>query len=237
MRGSVARRALSGAVGVFFLLLSSACAVGAADTGELPVPTFPAPATAGPDEPGTAVPEDGLPAECGTVLAAGDLEALLGLPLASVGVRTVIGQPSPSVGRTERVTCSYTTSRAAGDLAGRAPLLDINASTYTSAEAAADHWWVNVAAGDVPGAEMPIGAAPAVLLDGPGNDTLMVLNGTETVTLVLPDEVRVGDRTSAETLVDLALRVLPAVSGPAGAPASGSATPQVLVEAAEARGG
>ena len=40
----------------------------------------------------------------------------------------------------------------------------------------------------------------------------MVANGAETLTFVLPERIRIRDLSAADTLVDLALRVLPTVA-------------------------
>ena len=60
--------------------------------------------------------------------------------------------------------------------------------------------------------ELPIGSAGAVLVERGGEALLSVVYGPATVTLVLPDQPLPGGRPRAEALVDLALRVLPAVA-------------------------
>jgi hypothetical protein len=209
MRGSVARRWFSGAVGVLVLLLLPACATASGDDLGPPLPTFEA---AAPDSADGATPQDGetgLPDDCERVLRAADLD--------SVGSRTTIGVPAPSVGRTERVACAYTATGPTGDLRRGAALLDVNSAAYVDDAAAAGQWRVNAEAEDGAAREFAIGAARAVLVERPGEAVLMVVNRSSTVTLVLPDEVRVGDLEAQEILVDLALRVLPQVSGQASA--------------------
>jgi hypothetical protein len=49
---------------------------------------------------------------------------------------------------------------------------------------------------------------------------LLVANGAETLTFVLPQPVRIRDLSAADTLVDVALRVLPAVAAGAAPPAA-----------------
>jgi hypothetical protein len=230
MRGSVTRRALSGAIGVLLLLVSSSCATSSAAPGALPVPTFSAPPAGGGAAPGAAPGEKGLPGECERILGVDALGALLGLPLDSVAVRTVVGVPAPSVGRDERLDCRYIAATSVGDRRRGAALLDIALGSYVDADAAARQWRVNSEAMDGPSRELALGAASAVLVERSGEAMLLVVNDAETVTLVLPADVRVGERTSEETLVDLALRVLGALSGTA--PAADPSTPSVVTEAA-----
>lgn len=210
MRGGVTRRGLSGACGVLLVLVTAACGTASGEPDRLPVPTFDASATSAPTGPGAPV-ATGLPADCTRILTPEDLAALFGRPLGSVAVRTTVGAGAPSVGRTERTTCSYT---GAGGERGR--LLDMVAGRYTDADAAASHWRVNAAAEDGEARDLPIGAAPGVLVERPGEAVLLVVNGADTLTLVLPDGVRVGDRTGADLLADLAQRVLPRLA-PGGA--------------------
>ncbi len=190
------------------------CGSASGEPAALPVPTFAASAeSAAAGSPGS--PDEGrLPDDCARVLTSNDLGALFGLPLESVAVKTVIGAPAPSVGRTERLGCRYT--RAGG---AREGLLDLNVSTYTDADAAARQWRTNADAEDGSRRDVPLGSAQGVLVERPQEAVLMVVNGTETLTFVLPDRVRIRDLSAGDTLVDLALRVLPAVSGTSAAPA------------------
>jgi hypothetical protein len=201
-------RAAAGAALLALAGALTACGTAEGSPAPLPVPTFPplvVATTAGPAESG----DDGrLPDDCGRVLAGNDLGALFGLPLDSVVVRTTIGAPVPAVGRTERVACRYT--RFGGD---RADLLDVNISTYTDAEAAAKQWRTNADAEDGGHRDVQLGAARGVLVERPAEAVLMIANGTETLTFVLPEKIRIGSLSAADTLTDLALRVLPAVSG------------------------
>ena len=193
----------------------TSCGSAAGEPGALPVPTFAAsPASAGAAGAGGAVDQGRLPDDCTRLLAGNDLGALFGLPLDSVAVRTTLGTPAPAVGRTERLTCSYArTSGARGDL------LDINISAYTDAEAATKQWRTNAAVEDGPHRDVPLGDARGVLVERPTDAVLLVANGAGTLTFVLPQPVRIRDLSAADTLVDLALRVLPTVSADA-APAS-----------------
>jgi hypothetical protein len=157
-----------------------------------------------------------VPDDCARLLSVGDLGALLGLPLDTVAVRTTMGVPSPSVGRTERLDCAYT-GTAGGPAAGR-PLLGLNAAAYTDDASAADHWRINADAQDGARRDFAIGAASAVLVEQGGESLLTVLYGSGTLTFTLPGRPPPGNRAPADVLVDLALRVLPAVAGAAPKP-------------------
>lgn len=189
------------------LLVSAGCATsGAVIT---PVPTFAVPAADGSAGPGEADRTGAVPTECGDMLSAADLGALLGRPLDSVTVRTTIGVAEPSVGRTERVACRYT-----GTGASRGVLLDINVARYSDAPAALKQWTTNVGVEDGDRRDLSIGAAPAALFDRAGESVLMVTYDDDTLTFVLPEGPRPGDRPRGDVLVDLALRVLPVVGPP-----------------------
>jgi len=199
--GRAARALLAGAL---------ALAIGGCGTSEAEptaVPTFP---TATGPGPATTAADDGrvIPADCGRILGAPDLEAVMGLPLGSVALRTTIGVPQPAVGRTERVSCRYT---RVGDGGGR-PLLDVNATAYRDAAAASAQWQVNVRAESGERRDLPLGSAPGVIFEKRGQAVLMVAHSTSNLTLVLPDQPLPGGKTRSDALVDLALRVLPAVS-------------------------
>jgi hypothetical protein len=191
----------------------AACSSAAGEPGTLPVPTFPSSASAAAS--GTAGPVDQgrLPDDCIRVLGGNDLGALFGLPVDSVAVHTTIGTPAPSVGRTERLGCSYTRSGGAHD-----DLLDLNVGAYTDPESAAKQWRTNVAAEDGDRRDVALGGAHGVLVERPQEAVLMIANGAETLTFVLPDRIRIRDLSAGDTLVDLALRVLPTVAGGAAAP-------------------
>ncbi|MHA6783446.1 hypothetical protein ACVGOW_21010 [Pseudonocardia saturnea] len=201
------------------VLLSTGCA--SADAETTPVPMFPLPSADGSTQPGEAERTGALPTECGEFLAVADLGALLGLPLDSVTVRTTIGVAEPSVGRTERVACRYS-----GTGEARGTLLDINAARYVDAAAAAKQWRTNTGVESGERTDLAIGAAQAALFDRSSESVLMVTFDDDTLTFVLPEGPRPGDRPRGDVLVDLALRVLPAVGPPgAGPPAPVPTTP------------
>ena len=197
------------------------CGSAAGEPPALPVPTFAAATeSAASGSPGV-VQEGRLPDDCTRVLSGNDLGALFGLPLESVVVKTVLGAPAPSVGRTERLGCRYTRTGGARD-----GLLDINVGAYTDSAAAALQWRTNVDAEDGTRRDVPLGGAQGVLIERPQEAVLMVANGAETLTFVLPERVRIRDLSAGDTLVDLALRVLPTVSA-AVPPATPPAPPAV----------
>ncbi|TQM37243.1 hypothetical protein [Pseudonocardia cypriaca] len=205
MRGAGGGRAARALLAAALALAIGACGTSEAEPTALP--TFP---TADGSGPAATAADDGrvIPVDCGRILAAPDLEAVMGLPLGSVAVRTTVGVPQPAVGRTERVSCRYT---RAGDGGGRA-LLDINATAYRDPAAASAQWQVNVKAESGERRDMPLGSAPAVVFEKRGQAVLMVAHSTSNLTLVLPDQPLPGGKTRVDALVDLALRVLPAVS-------------------------
>lgn len=174
---------------------------------EVPVPTFPAEAVA--DGTPAALVDPGMPDDCVRILAPEDLVAVLGLPLGSVAVRSTAGVPEPSVGRVERIACRYTgiAGRVAGDV-----LLEFNASRYVDGDAAARQWTVNVAAENGPLQHVRIGTAAAVVRDAPARPLLSVVHSDVAVTLTLPPGAPAAPgNTSADTLSDLAVRVLDAL--------------------------
>ena len=87
-----------------------------------------------------------------------------------------------------------------------------------AARAAAQQWRTNAAAEDGTHRDVALGGARGVLIERPQEVVLMVANGAETLTFVMSQKVRIRDLSAGDTLVDLALRVLPAVSRAATAP-------------------
>ena len=80
--------------------------------------------------------------------------------------------------------------------------------------------------------DLPIGSAGAVLVERGGEALLSVVYGPATLTLILPDQPLPGGRPRTEALVDLALRVLPAVAPPASSPTT--TTPTAAADGAPA---
>jgi hypothetical protein len=180
-------------------------------TGSTALPTFAA-STAQPGTTRAGLDEGAIPDDCERLLKVAELNALLGLPLDTVTVRSTLGIAEPSVGRTERVACRYS-AKGAGPAQGR-PLLLLNAAAYTSPDAAQQQWRRNADIEDGVHRDLPLGKAGAVLVERGGEALLSVVYGPATLTLILPDQPLPGDRPRTEALVDLALRVLPAIAQP-----------------------
>jgi hypothetical protein len=201
------------AIALGLVLLTTACG-GAAPQGPS-VPTFPAPSP-GAGAPGPAAVDEGvIPDDCTRLLATADLNALLGLPLDSVTVRSTRHVAAPSVGRTERIACDYS-----GQGGVRGSLLKLDVSAYTDPDAAAAQWRVNVGAEDGTRTDLPIGSASAALFERRGEAVLRVVHGASNLAFLLPARALPDSRTPAETLVDLALRVLPTIAATSGAGAA-----------------
>lgn len=210
-------------------LLLAGCASG--PSAATPVPTFRAEVTTTrPPEPGP-VGTGVVPADCTPVLAPADLGALLGLPMGGVAVRSTVGVPIPAVGRTERLDCAYTGTQDAGPARGR-DLLSVGLTAYSDADAARAQWQRNLDAEDGDRRDVPLGAASATLVERRGEALLSVLYGSGTVGLLLPDRPLPGGRSVEDVLVDLALRVLPAIAGSAPASAAASSSSAAPVRAA-----
>ncbi|MGQ0573439.1 MAG: hypothetical protein ACT4RN_04440 [Pseudonocardia sp.] len=206
MRGAGRARARRTAAWLLLAMAASVCAACTTTAYEVPVPTFPGP----PRIAGAATAGDAALADCEQVLPVADLVALLGLPLESVTVRTIVGVPEPSVGRVERIACRYTGS------SGRArgmPLLELNAARYVDAASASRQWRINAAAEDGPRRTLALGTAPGMLVERAGEALFTVVDRDVALTITLPARApRAPQRTAADTLADLALRVLAAVS-------------------------
>lgn len=201
-----------GRVVAVVLALVTAAACGGAPSSSTALPTFVAP-TSPAGGPPVAGPDQGaVPDRCEELLTVADLGALLGLPLDSVTLRTTLHVAQPGVGRTERVACRYT---GTGPVSGT--LLDIDVSAYSDPDAAAEQWRVNAAAEDGDRRTLPIGSASAVLVERPREAVLRVVHGASNITFLLPARRLPDNRSEADVLVDLALRLLAAV-GPADAP-------------------
>ena len=82
--------------------------------------------------------------------------------------------------------CTYSGTAAAGPDSGRR-LLAINAAAYTTPAAARAQWMLNAAIEDGVHRDQPVGTAPGVLVERPGEALLAVQYGSGTVTLDLPD--------------------------------------------------
>lgn len=205
------RDALGGIV-LCALAAAGCSALAAEGTAPLPVPTFSAPAADAPGATTGGGQEGALPDDCARVISPAEVEALLGRPIGTVTVRTVEHRPSPAVGRTERVVCRYTS------IDGAAELLGVDLGAFVDAAAAAAQWERNRDAEDGTPTPLTLGRARAALVPRPGGTALLVVDRATTLTLTLSERVRVGDSPAGQTLADLALRILPVVSGPVPAP-------------------
>lgn len=215
MRRVAGGRALARALPALAVLaLGAAC--GVSDAAPTELPTFPVVST----EPSvqTDVRDGLIPDDCEQLLGVADLNAVLGLPLDTVAVRTTIGVAEPSVGRTERVACRYS-GTGSGPVHGQR-LLDINAAAYTDSDAADRQWRRNADAEDGARRDLPIGSAGAVIVERNEEALLSVVYGPVILTVVLPEQPLPGGRPRAEAVVDLALRVLPAVVTPSPPPST-----------------
>lgn len=186
------------------------------------VPTFPPGARTSASAGG--VLDDGkVPDDCARLFPDSALGAWMGMPLGTVIVRTTIGVPSPSVGRIERVDCEYR-GTAGGPARGKM-LLKLNAGAFTDSEAAYKQWRTNADNEDGTRRDVPIGAASAALVERRGEALLMVVYGSGTLTVLLPDRPLPGGRQRGDALLDLALRVLPALAETAPPPSTPARPP------------
>jgi hypothetical protein len=216
MRGGTGRlRALRAGLAVAMtLIMTGGCTTSEPEPGTA-VPTFP-PNTHTSTSSGGA-PDDGkVPDDCERVFPDSALGAWMGMPLGTVGVRTTIGVPAPSVGRTERLDCEYT--GLPGGPARGMVLLKLNAGAFTDPDAARKQWRTNADSEDGAHRDISIGDASAVLIERRGEAVLMVVYGSGTLTVTLPDRPLPGGRQRADAVVDLAKRVLPALSKTAPTP-------------------
>lgn len=189
-------------------LLITGCGTPADD---VPVPTFPSTgkaAGAGANQ----ADDPGIPDDCERIMPVGDLVALLGLPIGSVAVRTTIGVPEPSVGRVERVACRYTGT--AGRVGG-GTLLELNVGRYVDEASAARQWRVNADVESGSRRDVRLGTAPGVLIERSGEVLLTVVHSDVALTLTLPPGApTTPGRSAADTLLDLAVRVLADLAPP-----------------------
>lgn len=196
------------AVGVF-----AGCSVASGDSN-IPVPTFPAVAE-GPT-PGAEPVKIALPDDCARLMSAEQVGALFGQPLGSVGAQTVRGVPEPSVGRTERVACTYRANGQDTTGGSKGPVLfQVNIGRYVDAAGAKRQWQLNgnaERAGASSSKDLTVAGAPALLIERPDESTLALAYGVDTLTFVLPVAAPGQSRSAAESLPDLAQRILPGLA-------------------------
>lgn len=181
----------------------------------IPVPTFPVPA-AGEAAPGSEPIKIALPDDCARLMSTDQAGALFGQPLASVTAQTVRGVPEPSVGRTERVACTYRANGQDPANSAKGPVLyQLNIGRYGDAAGAKRQWQLNGNAerADARSSQdLTIAGAPAILIERADETTLALVYGVDTLTFVLPVAAPGQNRPAAETLPDLARRIIPALA-------------------------
>lgn len=214
VRGEISRaRRVACAVALALTVLVPGLAACVSPGEPVPVPRFADPTAVAGVAPGVPVDDVGIPDDCERIMPTADLVALLGLPLDSVAVRTTIGVPEPSVGRVERVACRYTGIHAS---VRGTTLLELNAGRYVDDASAARQWRVNTGVESGSRRTVPFGTALAMLVERPDEALLSVVNKDVAVTMTMSTSVpRPAGRSTADTLVDLALRVLAVVTPPA----------------------
>lgn len=233
MGGRLTRRRSSRSFLSLSLAVLVACALAgcssASGDSTIPVPTFPVPAAGG-STPGAGPIKIALPDDCTRLMSADQAGALFGQALASVTAQTVRGVPEPSVGRTERVACTYRSNGQDAANSAKGPVLyQLNIGRYGDAAGAKRQWQLNGNAerADARSSQdLTIAGAPAVLIERADESTLALVYGVDTLTFVLPVAAPGQNRPAAETLPDLARRIIPALaptqppgSRPAVAPA------------------
>ncbi|TCK24752.1 hypothetical protein [Pseudonocardia endophytica] len=238
MAGRSTRRTRSGSLSLIALAalavgVLTGCSTASGDPS-IAVPTFPAADPSRP-APGAAPIKIALPDDCARLMSVEQAGALFGQPLGAVNVKTVRGVPEPAVKRTERVACTY---RATGQGDTGPVLYQLNIGRYSDAAAASAQWRSNTNAersGAMSSKDLTVAGAPAVFVEQADESTLAVSYGVDTLTFVLPKAAPGQNRSAAETLPDLAQRVIPALAptqppgsrpaAPAAPPAQPSATP------------
>jgi hypothetical protein len=226
-RGRVALLAGIALVGA----LLSGCATASGDPG-IAVPTFSAedPAAAGS---GAASIPIALPTDCAQLMDPEQAGALFGQVLGTVSVQSVRGVPQPAVNRTERTACTYRAGgqeQAFGGAGARnsGPVLyQLNIGRYGDTASATRQWQLNANAerSDATASrDITVGSVPGVLIERPDETTLAMVYGVDTLTFVLPVAAPGQNRAAAETLLDLAQRILPALT-PTQPPAARPAAP------------
>ncbi|GAA1396501.1 hypothetical protein GCM10009613_47820 [Pseudonocardia kongjuensis] len=193
----------------------SGCGIASGDPG-IAVPTFAA-------EESTVAGADGgpppiaLPTDCARLMDPEQAGALFGQVLGSVSVQSVRGVAEPAVNRTERTACTYRAGGQAFDGPGnRGPVLyQLNIGRYGDAASATRQWQLNTNAerSDATASrDITVGTVPGVLIERADQTTLALVYGVDTLTFVLPVAAPGQNRPAAETLPDLAQRIIPALT-------------------------
>lgn len=195
----------------------SGCGAASGDSG-IAVPTFAAEDAGGAEAGAEPVPI-ALPTDCAKLMDPEQAGALFGQVLGSVSVQSVRGVPAPSVNRTERTACTYRAggqANAFGAARNSGPVLySLNIGRYGDPASAKAQWQLNTNAerSSATGSrDITVGDVPGVLIERPDETSLAVVYGVDTLTFVLPVAAPGQNRPAAETLPDLAQRILPALA-------------------------
>ncbi|MFP5070631.1 hypothetical protein ACLFMI_13300 [Pseudonocardia nantongensis] len=193
------------------------CGTAAGDPN-IAVPTFTA-EKSGSAQAGEEPVEIALPVDCAELMDPEQAGALFGQVLGTVSVQTVRGVPQPAVNRTERTACTYRAGGQEQAVAGSrntGPVLyQLNIGRYGDAASATRQWQLNTNAergNAIASRDLKIGDIPGVLIERPDETTLAVVYGVDTLTFVLPVSAPGQTRSAAETLPDLAQRIIPALT-------------------------
>ena len=225
----------------------SGCGVASGDAG-IAVPTFAADESGNDTGDGAEPIPIALPTDCAQLMDPEQAGALFGQALGSVSVQTVRGVPAPSVNRTERTACTYRAGGqqnafGAGARNSGPELYHLNIGRYGDTASANRQWQLNTNAersNATASRDITVGTVPGVLIERPDETTLAMVYGVDTLTFVLPVAAPGQNRPAAETLPDLAQRILPALAptqppaarptaapvAPAGTPEAGAPAPQ-----------
>lgn len=233
-----ARRVRAAALAGIALLALGGCGIASGDPG-IAVPTFAAEQSGAGQAAAGPVPI-ALPLDCVELMDPEQAGALFGQVLGTVSVQTVRGVAEPSVNRTERTACSYRAGgqdQAVGARNSGPVLYQLNIGRYGDTASATRQWQLNSNAerGDaIASRDLTIGDVPAVLIERADESTLALVYGVDTLTFVLPVAAPGQTRPAAETLPDLAQRIIPALT-PTQPPGSRpSATPAPAPQAPQA---
>ncbi|MBC3191575.1 hypothetical protein H7X46_10925 [Pseudonocardia sp. C8] len=194
------------------------CATASGDPG-IAVPTFPE--ESGGPAPGAEPIPIKLPDDCKVLMDPEQAGALFGQVLGSVSVQTVRGVPEPAVNRTERTACTYRVSGpdqafGGGGARNSGPVLyQLNIGRYGDAASATRQWQLNTnaeRADAIASRDIMVGSVPGVLVERPDESMLALVYGVDTLTFILPVAAPGQNRSAAETLPDLAQRIIPALT-------------------------
>lgn len=219
----------------------SGCSSASGDQG-IAVPTFAA-EESGAAQAGAEPVPIALPTDCAQLMDPEQAGALFGQVLGSVSVQSVRGIPQPSVNRIERTACTYRAGgqeQAFGTARNTGPVLyELNIGRYGDAASATRQWQLNTnaeRANATASRDIMVGNVPGVLIERPEETTLSLVYGVDTLTFVLPVAAPGQTRPAAETLPDLAQRIIPKLTptqppsarpaAPTPTPAPGPAAPQ-----------